>query len=456
MICHPPCTHLAVSGARWFKEKQTEQAEALDFVRRLLDAPGVVVAAVTLEVAGGCALRLRERGIEVRMAPAAVTATAAGEQRRPAVWIAATAAAVAVVAVLLLLVRGRDGAPADGGSATTRELAAAAARASVQLRCGEQLGAGFFVLPDVVVTNAHVLCAKGDVEVLLDDGRVLAGTRTAADDWLDVALVQVRGAAAQPLPLGDATALAQGDRVVLMGSPHGLGFTLSEGMISHPARNVMGVSYLQVDASVNPGNSGGPLLDMGGHAVGIVSMQVEGTGNLGLALPVNYLVDGPASVLPGLALEYDTDRWRARLEAAAEGERKELAELRGQRQAASLAGAAVVRPGALVAVVVRWAESEPPSEQLSFSLAMSEGGEPVCSPNGTVASWRPVPEGGRERHRSRYVRWLERSGLQGELYSGEVHLRMPGCPGPSRLVGAQLTLQGAAAGGERVSVEGGS
>ena len=160
------------------------------------------------------------------------------------------------------------------------------------LTCGGRLGSGFFVDPERLLTNAHVVCGPSvPVDVKLADGRKLAGRVRALDEWLDYAVVDVPGARAAPLPLGDSTTLVAGAPVVLVGTPVGLEATVHAGKVSYVARNLQGVAHVQLNADVNPGNSGGPVLDAQGRAVGIVTLKQEGADGVGFALPVEYARD---------------------------------------------------------------------------------------------------------------------------------------------------------------------
>jgi len=123
------------------------------------------------------------------------------------------------------------------GALTTREIAELAMPSTVSLRCGDSVGAGFFVAEELVLTNAHVVC-RGDqfLKAHFRDGRKLAAELVAQDDWFDWAVLRVLGGAASPLPLGDATELGTGDRVIMIGSPRGLDFTAHEGIVSNVER----------------------------------------------------------------------------------------------------------------------------------------------------------------------------------------------------------------------------
>jgi len=213
---------------------------------------------------------------------------------------------------------------------------------------------------------------------------------------------------------------------------------------------MMGISYLQIDAGVNPGNSGGPLLDAAGHAVGVVSMMVaEGT-NLGLALPVNYLFDGPDALLAGLGVTYDAQRWAARTRAAAEADRQVVAEARANVSRPGVVGAQIMRTGEVMALVIRWSDSIPGQEHLRFAL--SRAGSEVCSPSGIASRWQRVGDGIDEQQGSRYLMWLDRHGLTHNVYASPVHLGMAGCPDPTSVMGATLILRNGAQHADQVVV----
>src|SRR6185503_6369190 len=85
------------------------------------------------------------------------------------------------------------------------------------------------------------------------------------------------------LPLGDVEDVALGDRVMMIGSPMGLEFTVHEGLVSHLGRVAQGVAFIQLDAKVNPGNSGGPIIDEQGRVVGVVTLKQAQAEGIGLA-----------------------------------------------------------------------------------------------------------------------------------------------------------------------------
>jgi len=161
----------------------------------------------------------------------------------------------------------------------------------------EGTGSGFvYDAEGHVVTNNHVIANAQEIEVLLEDGTSLPATVVGADDYYDLAVLQVDATAltAPPLPLGDATALRVGQRVLAIGNPFGLDRTLTTGIISALNRTIESESgavvgnAIQTDAAINPGNSGGPLLNIEGQVIGIntsISSPSGGSVGIGFAVP---------------------------------------------------------------------------------------------------------------------------------------------------------------------------
>jgi serine protease Do len=156
------------------------------------------------------------------------------------------------------------------------------------------MGSGFVVRADgYLVTNAHVVGSAATVEVRLATGRRLRGTVVGRDRRVDLALVKVDAADKLPvLPLGDSNALRVGELVLALGHPFGLEQTVSFGIVSRKGAPLVaaapGFDYVQTDAAVNPGNSGGPLVNVAGQVVGVNSMAAR-NGSIGFAIPVNLV-----------------------------------------------------------------------------------------------------------------------------------------------------------------------
>lgn len=230
---------------------------------------------------------------------------ALGVLRRKPVLAGGALAVVAAVAILVgIKVRTLD----------PEEIARRARPSTATVVCGAQMGSGFFVTPELLVTNAHVLCKSGKPRITLASGVELAGRVRTTDERLDLAVVDVPGAGAKPLVVGDASTLVEGERIMIIGAPRGLGFSVHGGAVSNVRRHRLGIAYLQLDGSINPGNSGGPVLDTRGHVVGIVTMMVPGAQGLGFALPANYLYWGDKAVAPELARS-PSKRWVEMMES---------------------------------------------------------------------------------------------------------------------------------------------
>ena len=175
------------------------------------------------------------------------------------------------------------------------------------------LGSGFFYRPDRIVTNYHVVsgaaAAAGSrpgagvtVQVRLADGRTRTATVTGVDERLDVAVLSVpAGLNVRPLAFADAFALTPGADAYAIGSPFGLATTITAGVVSGLdlassfASDAVQSTLLQTDAAVNPGNSGGPLLDGTGAVLGVVTLRPDTSlgrpaQGLAFALPSNVVV----------------------------------------------------------------------------------------------------------------------------------------------------------------------
>ena len=156
---------------------------------------------------------------------------------------------------------------------------------------GGGLGSGFVVSADgLIATNRHVIGDARRIRVETSDGKVEEVTEVFATDvHLDLAILRIARKDLKPLPLGDSDKLRQGDRIVAMGNPEGLAYSVVEGVISEPKRDIDGLPMIQVALPIERGNSGGPLLDRQGRVLGLLTMKSLRTDNLGFAMPVNEL-----------------------------------------------------------------------------------------------------------------------------------------------------------------------
>ena len=161
------------------------------------------------------------------------------------------------------------------------------------------LGSGFIISPDgYVVTNNHLIQgANGNgtvdsVTVILTDRKEYAARIVGRDAASDLALLKIEGQNLPYVNWGDSARARVGDWVIAIGNPYGLGGTVTAGIISALHRGITGAGaydrYIQTDASINMGNSGGPMFDMAGNVIGVNSALISPTGasvGIGLAIP---------------------------------------------------------------------------------------------------------------------------------------------------------------------------
>lgn len=173
---------------------------------------------------------------------------------------------------------------------------------SIQQQQG--LGSGVITRSDgVILTNAHVVEGASEVTVTLPDGRTYTGKVLGGDPLTDVAVVKVVASKLPVAPLGDSDKVRPGEWAIAIGNPLGLDNTVTAGIISAIQRtNAVGegqrVPYIQTDAAVNPGNSGGPLINDRGQVIGINTAirQAPGAG-LSFAIPINVARKIAAQIL---------------------------------------------------------------------------------------------------------------------------------------------------------------
>jgi serine protease Do len=162
-------------------------------------------------------------------------------------------------------------------------------------------GSGFIIHADgSILTNFHVIDGMERIVVKLSDGRSVRGRVIGADPDTDIALLKVDGQQGLPVaPLGDSGALRMGEWVCAIGNPLGYEHTVTVGVVSFVGRKLFDASldnYIQTDAAINFGNSGGPLINSRGEVIGINSAVSSRASNIGFAVPIN----GAAAILPQL------------------------------------------------------------------------------------------------------------------------------------------------------------
>jgi serine protease Do len=156
-------------------------------------------------------------------------------------------------------------------------------------------GSGFIIDPQgFILTNFHVIQDADRITVTLADGRALKGEVVGADPAIDVALIRVTGAGTlQEAPLGNSDDLRVGEWVCAIGNPLGYVHSVTVGVVSFVGRKLFDASlddYIQTDAAINFGNSGGPLINARGEVIGINSAISSRATNIGFAVPINQAV----------------------------------------------------------------------------------------------------------------------------------------------------------------------
>jgi len=153
-------------------------------------------------------------------------------------------------------------------------------------------GTGFVVTSDgQIVTNAHVVGGADKVTVKFEDGRKFDAKIVGVDDATDIAVVKIDAKGLPTLSFGDSSALKVGESVVAIGNPFGLGNTVTTGIVSALGRDINAGpfdNFIQTDAAINKGNSGGPLLNEAGEVVGINTAIFSPTGGsvgIGFSVP---------------------------------------------------------------------------------------------------------------------------------------------------------------------------
>ncbi|WP_084419552.1 Do family serine endopeptidase [Henriciella litoralis] len=167
-------------------------------------------------------------------------------------------------------------------------------------RESRSLGSGFFISEEgYIVTNNHVVDSATEIEVVMEDGRELEATLIGTDPQTDLAVIKVTESGSYPyVEFESHTPLRKGDWVVALGNPFGLGGTATAGILSADGRELGGDSpytdFLQIDAAINRGNSGGPTFDLQGRVIGVNTAIFSPTGGsvgIGFAIPAELAIE---------------------------------------------------------------------------------------------------------------------------------------------------------------------
>ncbi|MEK6830729.1 MAG: trypsin-like peptidase domain-containing protein [Nanoarchaeota archaeon] len=167
-----------------------------------------------------------------------------------------------------------------------------ASKSVVTVKTDIAQGSGFIIKPTgYIVTNYHVLRGAKAANIITPDGETKKIFFVGYNSDLDIALLKIQGSYSH-LELETSDNVEVGEKVIAIGNPLGLSFSVSEGIVSGKDRTGENnlPAYIQTDAALNPGNSGGPLINKEGKVIGINNFKVEGGEGLGFALESDYII----------------------------------------------------------------------------------------------------------------------------------------------------------------------
>lgn len=155
---------------------------------------------------------------------------------------------------------------------------------------GNALGSGFAIGENCVVTNAHVIDDRENIRVTTYSGENHRAYLVGYDEDKDIAVLGIDGVKFTPIAVADFQALKVGEEVYAIGAPKSMAYTLTKGVVSAKDRKVGNYTYIQTDAAINEGNSGGPLLNDEGHVIGVNTLKMLDSEGIGLAIPAPVIV----------------------------------------------------------------------------------------------------------------------------------------------------------------------
>ena len=176
-----------------------------------------------------------------------------------------------------------------------QDMSAAIARVNdsyFTIKAGESVGSGFVVnAAGDAITCKHVVGDAKEIEATLANGDKAKATVVATDEVRDLALLKLDRTGLPAVVFAPAANLKPGSRVAAVGAPMGLQKSVTEGVVSATNREIKGQKYLQIDAALNQGNSGGPVVDANGEVVGVATATIKEASNVGFAVPSETVLE---------------------------------------------------------------------------------------------------------------------------------------------------------------------
>ena len=166
---------------------------------------------------------------------------------------------------------------------------------------GTSLGSGFAIGENCVITNAHVITDTDNIAIVTYEGTEYAASLLGINEDEDIAVLVIENAAFSYLMMANLSAVKIGDDIYTIGAPKGMAYTLTKGTISAKERIIREKSYIQIDAAINEGNSGGPLLNDSGEVLGMNTLKMTDSEGIGLSIPTDRI----ENYLKALGIETD-------------------------------------------------------------------------------------------------------------------------------------------------------
>lgn len=166
---------------------------------------------------------------------------------------------------------------------------------------GTSLGSGFAIGENCVITNAHVIGDADNITIISYGGAEYAAALLDVDENEDIAVLVIKDAIFPYLVMADISTMKTGDDIYTIGAPKGMAYTLTKGTISAKERIIRGKSFIQIDAAINEGNSGGPLLNDVGEVLGMNTLKMGDSEGIGFSIPTDRI----ENFLESLGVETD-------------------------------------------------------------------------------------------------------------------------------------------------------